>query len=465
MSQENKLNVLLQNEDTIAAVATGMGGAGIGIIRISGSNAIEIGNRIFVNPSEKKLITAKSHELIYGHIIDPMTKKDIDEVLISKMKAPHSYTAEDVVEINCHGGIVSLRKILKLVIQSGARLAEPGEFTKRAFLNGRIDLAQAEAVIDIINAKTEKSLESSMAQLEGKLSQKLEALDVILIEILSHMEVNIDYPEYDIEEISFSFVNQQIKTIINKIEEILEVAETGKIYREGITTAILGEPNVGKSSLLNTLLMENKAIVTDIPGTTRDTIEEYINIEGVPFKIIDTAGIRKTDNLVEKIGVEKSRALLDQTNLVIFMRDISQELSDEEIALLELLKNKQTIYVANKTDVISDAKTAIKEPWIPMSLIEDEGIEMLKKEMIKMVFEGTVNQDADYLLTNARHIQLLEATKNSLENAIKTMASQMPIELVSIDVMEALENLRGITGKAIGMDIIDQIFKNFCIGK
>ena len=459
------MEVLLQNEDTIAAVATGMGGAGIGIIRISGSQAVALGNQLFVNPRGKTLVAASSHELIYGRIVDPITEKDIDEVLISKMMAPHSYTAEDVVEINCHGGIVPMRKILKLVIQSGARLAEPGEFTKRAFLNGRIDLTQAEAVIDIINAKTEKSLEYSVAQLEGRLSQKLEELDEILVGILSHMEVNIDYPEYDIEEISYDFVNSQIRGLLTKIKEILVVAETGKIYREGITTAILGEPNVGKSSLLNTLLMENKAIVTDIPGTTRDTIEEYLNIEGIPFKIIDTAGIRETDNLVERIGVEKSRALLNQTNLVIFMRDISKELSAGEQELMELLKNRKTIYIANKTDAITGSDIAIPEPWIPMSLLEDQGIETLRQKMLEMVFAGTVNQDADYLITNTRHIQLLETTKNSLENAINTMANQMPLELVSIDIMEALEALRGITGKAVGMDIIDQIFKNFCIGK
>jgi len=453
------------NEDTIAAVATGMGGAGIGIIRISGNKAIEIGNRLFVNPKGRTLDAAKSHQLLYGRIIDPIAKKDIDEVLISKMKAPHSYTAEDVVEINCHGGIVPMRKILKLVIESGARLAEPGEFTKRAFLNGRLDLAQAEAVMDIINSKTEKSLEYSVAQLEGRLSEKLEELDQVLIDILSHMEVNIDYPEYDIEDITFQFIDDEIKNLIKKIEEILAVAETGKIYREGITTAILGEPNVGKSSLLNTLLMENKAIVTDVPGTTRDTIEEYINIEGIPFKMIDTAGIRETDNVVEKIGVEKSKALLNQTTLVIFMRDISKEMSDAEKEIMALLKNRKTIYIANKTDVIEGKEGEIPDPWIPMSLIEESGIEVLKNKMIEMVYEGNVSQEADYLITNTRQIQLLEKTKGSLENAVLTMNSQMPIELVSIDVMEALESLRGITGKTVGIDIINQIFKNFCIGK
>jgi len=459
------VEVLLLNDDTIAAVATGLGGAGIGIIRISGKNAVDIGNALFVNPKEKTLSEALSHQLLYGRIIDPVTKKEVDEVLISKMKAPHSYTAEDVVEINCHGGIVPLRKILSLVIKAGARLAEPGEFTKRAFLNGRLDLTQAESVMDIINAKTEKSLEYSVAQLEGRLSQKLKELDRALVGILAHMEVNIDYPEYDIEEISYEFVNKEIHKLMKIIEGILLVAQTGKIYREGITTAILGEPNVGKSSLLNTLLMEDKAIVTEIPGTTRDTIEEYINIQGIPFKIIDTAGIRETDNLIEKIGVEKSKKLLSQTNLVIFMRDISQEISPGEKELLELLKNRKTIYIANKTDSLKKEDCKIPEPWIPMSLLKEQGIEVLKNKMVNMVYDGTVNQDADYLITNTRHIQLLEKTKISLENAMVTMKTKMPIELVSIDIMDALESLRGITGKAVGIDIINQIFKNFCIGK
>jgi len=459
------VEVLLLNEDTIAAVATGLGGAGIGIIRISGEKAIEIGNALFINPKGKTLVAAASHQLLYGKMIDPSTKKDIDEVLISKMKAPHSYTAEDIVEINCHGGIVPLRKILGLVIKAGARLAEPGEFTKRAFLNGRLDLAQAESVIDIINAKTEKSLEYSVAQLKGRLSEKLEELDSILVGILAHMEVNIDYPEYDIEEISYEFINNAVLKLIATIEALLLVAETGKIYREGITTAILGEPNVGKSSLLNTLLMEDKAIVTEIPGTTRDTIEEYINIEGIPFKIIDTAGIRETDNVVEKIGVERSKKLLKQTNLVIFMRDVAKAISPGEHELLELLKNRKTIYIANKTDAMGNDGLKIEPPWIPMSLIKEQGIDLLKRKMVEMVYDGTVNQDADYLITNARHIHLLEEAKESLKNAMVTMDTSMPIELVSIDIMNALESIRGITGKAVGIDIINQIFKNFCIGK
>ncbi|MGL4607637.1 MAG: tRNA uridine-5-carboxymethylaminomethyl(34) synthesis GTPase MnmE [Eubacteriaceae bacterium] len=458
------MNNSLLCEDTITGIATGIGGAGIGIIRISGERAIEIGELLFKSPKGITLKEGENRSLLYGKMIDPETKKEIDEVLISKMIAPHSYTAEDVVEINCHGGIVSLRKILGCVVKEGARLAEPGEFTKRAFLNGRLDLAQAESVMDIINAKTEKSLEYSMRQLDGKLSQHIEGLDEIILGLLSHMEVNIDYPEYDIEDISYDYIQTKIMELLKEINRLLQVAETGKIYREGITTAILGEPNVGKSSLLNALLMENKAIVTEIPGTTRDTIEEYINIQGIPFKIIDTAGIRETDNVVEKIGVEKARKLLVQTNLVIFIRDVTKEPSLEEKALLKLLKDRKTIYCVNKMDQIP-MENEIEAPWIPMSILNDEGLDLLRSKMVEMVNEGIVDQEAEYIITNSRHIHLLEEMKKSLKNALETMESQMPLELVSIDLMEALEALRGISGKAVGMDIIDQIFKNFCIGK
>ena len=453
----------LLNEDTIAAVATGIGGAGIGIIRVSGEMAVKLVDPLFKNPKGKSLLKATSHQLLYGQIIDPQTNRDIDEVLVSKMIRPHSYTAEDVVEINCHGGIIPMRKILNLLLASGIRLAEPGEFTKRAFLNGRLDLTQAEAVMDIINAKTEEGLKYSVSQLEGKLSIHLEEIDKELLAILSHMEATIDYPEFDIEEVTAQEVKTAIARAVKNIDKVLEGSQAGKIYREGIVTAILGEPNVGKSSLLNTLLMENKAIVTDIPGTTRDIIEEYLNIEGIPFKIIDTAGIRETDNEVERIGVEKSRNLLEKANLVIFMRDSSKPFSEREEELMALLKNKNTIYIANKTDL--NQHEELPEPWIPMSLISEVGIGLLKEKMVEMVYGGEVNQEADYLVTNSRHINQLNMTKQHLANAQETMDSGMPVELISIDIMNALEALREITGKAVGMDIINQIFKNFCIGK
>ena len=407
---------------------------------------------------------AESHKLLYGNILEPEDGRIIDEVLVSKMKGPFSYTAEDVVEINCHGGIVSLKRILDAVIRSGARLAEPGEFTKRAFLNGRLDLAQAEAVMDIISAKTEKSLEYSVGQLEGKLSQRLTAIDDLLIDVMANVEANIDYPEYDIEEVTTAYLNDHIQQAMDMVDALLKASETGKIYREGITTAILGEPNVGKSSLLNTLLMENKAIVTEIPGTTRDIIEEYINIGGIPFKIIDTAGIRETDNLVEQIGVEKSRQLIKNTNLILFMTDLSRPFSEEEKTLIEELDPSKTIFIANKTDSMMETR-GVPEGWIPLSLKEDKGVEALKDKMLEMVMGGSVDQEADYIVNNVRHVHLLEEAMGCLKNALGTIDMGMPLELVSIDIKDGLEKIREITGRSVGSDIINQIFKNFCIGK
>ncbi len=458
------MNEAFLNEDTIAAVATGLGGAGIGIIRVSGPEAVSIVTRLFVSHAGKTVEDAESHKLLYGNILEPENGKIIDEVLVSKMKGPFSYTAEDVVEINCHGGIVSLKKILDAVIRSGARLAEPGEFTKRAFLNGRLDLAQAEAVMDIISAKTEKSLEYSVGQLEGKLSQRLDAIDALLIDVMANVEANIDYPEYDIEEVTTAYLNDHIHQAMDMVDALLKASETGKIYREGITTAILGEPNVGKSSLLNTLLMENKAIVTEIPGTTRDIIEEYINIGGIPFKIIDTAGIRETDNLVEQIGVEKSRQLIKNTNLVLFMTDLSRPFSDEEKTLIEELDPSKTLFIANKTDSRIEGRD-IPEGWLPLSLKEDEGIEVLKDKMLEMVMGGSVDQEADYIVNNVRHVHLLEEAMTCLKNALVTIDMGMPLELVSIDIKDGLEKIREITGRSVGSDIVNQIFKNFCIGK
>jgi len=456
--------IKIYDEDTIAAIATGMGGAGIGIIRISGEEAVAIAERLFQQKKGKSLKTAESHKLLYGYIVDPETEKPIDEVLVSKMNRPFSYTAEDVVEINCHGGIVPLQKILKTVLKQGARLAESGEFTKRAFLNGRLDLTQAEAVMDIISAKTEQSLNYSMGQLEGHLSEKIDEIDAVLMDMMMHIEANIDYPEFDIEKVSMTFLKARCEGVLQQIKKLLATAETGKIYREGITTAILGEPNVGKSSLLNYLLMENKAIVTDIPGTTRDVIEEYINIQSIPFKIIDTAGIRQTDNIVEKMGVDKARALIDRATLILFMRDVSKPLSDEEKKLLASLKDKKTVLIANKMDLCETPETLPKE-WLPLSLKTDEGIETLRDTMVKKVTSGLVSQEADYIISNTRHVQLLETTATALENALHTISLNLPLELISIDLRDALENLRQITGKVVEDDIINAIFKNFCIGK
>ena len=458
------MNHPLLREDTIAAIATGIGGAGIGIIRVSGPGAVALADPLFKNPAGKTLASAESHKLLYGHIIDPGTGRVVDEVLASKMAGPFSYTAEDVVEINCHGGIVSLKTILGLLLKAGVRLAEPGEFTKRAFLNGRIDLTQAEAVMDIISAKTEKSLEASVSQLEGKLSQRLDAIDDRLVDMLSDMEANIDYPEYDIEEETTAALEENISRVIAMIDALLKSAQTGRIYREGITTAILGEPNVGKSSLLNTLLMENKAIVTEIPGTTRDVIEEYVHIQGIPFKMIDTAGIRETDNVVEKIGVEKSRKLIRNTSLVLFLTDVTRPFSEAEQALVAELDPAKTIFVANKMDGV-EALPELPGEWLPVSLKADQGVEALKEKMVSMVMGGSVDQEADDVISNLRHIHLLEDARKCLAGGLETIDAGMPLELVSIDIKDALEKLREITGKAVGDDIVDRIFSKFCIGK
>ena len=463
------MEVLLLNEDTIAAVATGLGGAGIGIIRISGEKAIEIGNALFINPKGKTLVAAASHQLLYGKMIDPSTKKDIDEVLISKMKAPHSYTAEDIVEINCHGGIVPLRKILGLVIKAGARLAEPGEFTKRAFLNGRLDLAQAESVIDIINAKTEKSLEYSVAQLKGRLSEKLEELDSILVGILAHMEVNIDYPEYDIEEISYEFINNAVLKLIATIEALLLVAETGKIYREGITTAILGESNVGKSSLLNALVKEKRAIVTDVPGTTRDAIEEYISIEGIPVKIVDTAGIRETEDIVEKIGVQTSKDKINEADLVILILDSSMKLTHEDREIIEYIKEKKYIVLLNKSDLGGKIEKgelkSLKSKYITnISIKTGQGLNLVTENIKELFFKGEIKTEGVFV-TNIRHKEALIRARENLEASLNALEHTLAIDLASIDIRNAWMNLGEITGEVLEEDIIHKIFAEFCLGK
>lgn len=453
----------LLRDDTIAAIATGIGGAGIGIVRVSGPQAVELVEPLFDGVKGKKLAEGESHKLIYGQISDPLTGEVIDEALVSKMNGPHSYTAEDVVEINCHGGIVSLKAILKAVLVQGARLAEPGEFTKRAFLNGRLDLTQAEAVMDIISAKTQKSLSYSVAQLEGKLGDKLNHIDEQLMALMVDMEANIDYPEYEIPDVHRSDIEQTLTNCQKEIDVLLAQGQAGKIYREGITTAILGEPNVGKSSLLNSLLMENKAIVTDIPGTTRDTIEEYLNLDGIPFRVIDTAGIRETDNLVEEIGVKKSRALIEQADLVVFMTDLSRPLTSSEESIMAELNPERTIYVANKLDIKQQEEQ--REGWLELSLLTDEGIEALKQAMVEKVFAGGVDSEAEHILSNSRQIGLLEKARSSLSGGLETLNAGLPLELIAIDINDALTAIREISGKAIGEDVINNIFAKFCIGK
>ncbi|HOA79490.1 MAG TPA: tRNA uridine-5-carboxymethylaminomethyl(34) synthesis GTPase MnmE [Defluviitaleaceae bacterium] len=456
-------------DDTIAAISTPLGIGGIGIIRISGKDAFSIANSIFKSKKVKDLSLLKSHTIHYGNIVDG--DKIIDEVLVTLMKAPNTYTKEDVVEINCHGGIVSVKKVLEQVIKSGARLAEPGEFTKRAFLNGRIDLSQAEAVIDIINSKTDNSLKVAVNQLEGRLSNEIKSIMDKLIEMMAHIETSIDYPEYDLEEISYDNLKNSINEIRRKIKYLLDTADSGKILREGVKTVIVGKPNVGKSSLLNALVREQRAIVTSIPGTTRDVLEEYVNISGIPFKIIDTAGIRETEDLVEKIGVDRSKELLELADLIIFIIDLSVPLTEEDLYIMDLIKDRKTLIILNKTDketVINKEEIFNKfsnNKVVEMSTKNPKDIERLEEVLKAMFDEGHINLDDSAVVSNMRHKNALIKANNSLEDALKSIDADMPVDFLSIDLSNAYNYLGEITGETIEEDLINKIFSEFCLGK
>jgi tRNA modification GTPase len=455
--------------DTIAAIATSLSTSGIGIIRISGDDSFQIVHKIFKPHHEnKKLEQQKSHTIHYGHII--YKGEMVDEVLVSIMKAPHTFTREDIVEINCHGGIVVMQKILGIVLSQGARLAEPGEFTKRAFLNGRIDLSQAEAVIDLINAKTDLSLKSSVSQLEGSLTHRIKPIRRDLLEIIAHIEASIDYPEYDIEELNSDYLIHKIRKIKDAFYKLYETAEHGKILREGVKTAIIGKPNVGKSSLMNALLKEERAIVTEVPGTTRDTLEEFINIGGIPLKIIDTAGIRETNDLVEKIGVEKSKAYLKDADLIILMLDVSQSLDLKDREILESIRDKKAIIVLNKIDLdesleLEDIKKISNWPIIKVSIKNRSGLDHFEEIIRNLYFQGNINFNDQVYVTNVRHKNALERAINSLDAVIETIHMGLPEDCLAIDLKNAYEASGEIIGDALGENIIDQIFSQFCLGK
>ena len=455
-------------DDTIAAVATFPGNAGINIIRISGNNALKIAHEVFLDKNKQKKKTFKNRYLHYGYIVDK-DKKIIDEVLISYMKAPNTYTKEDVVEINCHGGIISSKKILETVLYHGCRPAERGEFTKRAFLNGRIDLAQAEAVIDIINSKTDYSHEISLNHLEGRLSKQINSVIDEIMDLLANIEVNIDFPEYDEDEITIEKVQELCNKLLPELNKLIKTADTGKILKEGIKTVILGKPNVGKSSLMNFLLNENRAIVTEIPGTTRDTIEEFVNIKGVPLRIIDTAGIRETDDKVEKIGVEKALEKVKEADLVIMVFDSSKELEKEDEQILDYIKNKKVIYIRNKTDLenkldLSSYKK-IEKQVINVSILQNLGLERIIKKIEELFFQGHLNVGDEPIINNVRHKNLLINAKNSLEEVLKSIDNNMTIDFLEIDLKDTVEQLGLIIGRSISDDLIDKIFDEFCIGK
>lgn len=455
--------IMNSNQDTIAAISTGTGSAGIGIIRISGPDAVGTAASLFVSATGKDLRTAEASKMYYGRIRNPQDDSVIDEVLIVKMNGPHSYTAEDVVEINCHGGIVPTRRILELVLAQGVRHADPGEFTKRAFLNGRIDLTQAESVMDVITAKSEKALEISVGQLSGSLRDKIREIDSQIIDMLVLIESNLDYPEYEIEQLTNEKITSGIENARTLAQKILEYGRNSYLMREGVRTAIIGKPNVGKSSLLNLLLGEERAIVTDIPGTTRDVIHEAILIGDIPFVITDTAGIRETEDQVEKIGVERSLSAAESADLILFLRDASEDLDDDEAAVIGTLDRNKTIFIANKSDKAEDVSRETN--WNYISVKTGEGIEDLKERMSRAVTGGSVEGSGNAVMLNERQENLLRQTIQRLDDARRAIDDGLSAEFYSVDLTEAGETLRQITGESLGEDVLDTIFERFCIGK
>lgn len=457
--------------DTIAAISTPPGEGGIGIVRISGDEALEIADRVYKLGS-KKISEQPTHTIHYGHVVNPRTDEQIDEVMVSIMRAPKTYTREDVVEINSHGGIVSVNKVLEAVLHNGARLAEPGEFTKRAFLNGRIDLSQAEAVMDVIRAKTDKAMHMAVTQLDGNLSRLIRNLRQEILNTLAQVEVNIDYPEYDdVEEMTSRLLVEKAEQVKAQVEALLETASQGKILREGLATAIIGRPNVGKSSLLNRLLKEEKAIVTEIAGTTRDVIEEYVSVKGVPLRLIDTAGIRETEDIVERIGVERSRKALSEADLILLVFNQSEPLTDEDKLLLEATEGHNRIIILNKMDLenkldlIELKKLVDPKSIVYTSIVTQAGLTELEGKIADMFFAGnTGEKDATYV-SNIRHIALLNETIEAFNEVIDGIEAGMPVDLVQIDMTRAWDLLGEITGDSVQDELITQLFSQFCLGK
>ena len=451
--------------DTITAIATPLGEGAIGIVRISGTEAVAIANRIFQG---KNLETVDSHTLNYGHILDPDKDEILDEVMVGVMRAPRTFTREDVIEINTHGGIAVTNEILQLILRQGARMAEPGEFTKRAFLNGRVDLTQAEAIMDIIRAKTDKAMNIAVKQLDGSLKDLIDNTRQEILNTLAQVEVNIDYPEYDdVEEMTTALLREKTQEFQTLLENLLRTARRGKILREGLSTAIIGRPNVGKSSLLNNLLREDKAIVTDIAGTTRDVIEEYVNIKGVPLKLIDTAGIRETDDIVEKIGVERSRQALAEADLILLVLNASEKLTEQDRALLALSDMTRRIVLLNKTDLKEEIEAEeLPEDVIRISVLENQNIDQIEERINQLFFDnaGIVEQDATYL-SNSRHISLIEQAFQSLQAVNEGLEFGMPVDLLQVDLTRTWQILGEITGDAAPDELITQLFSQFCLGK
>ena len=502
-------------DDTIAAISTPLGEGGIGIVRLSGKDAFKIADRLFHSPKGKKISDTPSHRIIYGFVKDPSTNDTVDEVLVSVMRSPNTYTREDIVEINCHGGMLPLRKVLELVIREGARLAEPGEFTKRAFLNGRLDLSEAEAVIDLIRAKTDESGRIALEQLKGRLSGKILKLREALTQICTFVEAYIDFPEEEIEISSKKEMMESAGSILAELESLLKTYEEGRFFREGLGAAIVGRPNVGKSSLLNALLQKDRAIVTNMPGTTRDIIEEYLNINGLPLRIIDTAGIRESHDMAEVEGVKRSLRAIEDADLVIAVVDGSEPLKNEDFEVLGKIKDKNAIIAINKSDLISpqerksDADSLINKVSFPLvgnpskerlrafilrsnatengsrsdksgsnsaltdyasrviyiSALKEDGIEELKGAIFNSCVKNWKEQKEGIIITNLRHKIAIQAAHDSLGNALRSMETNQPLEITAIDLRDALDRLGEIVGAVTTDDILNRIFSDFCIGK
>lgn len=453
--------------DTIAAISTPIGEGGISIVRMSGEDAIKIANRVFKG---KDLEAVDSHTIHYGYIVDPTKKMTIDEAMVSVLRAPKTFTREDIVEINCHGGIVVTNHILQLLLANGARMADPGEFTKRAFVNGRIDLTQAESVMDIVRAKTDKARQVAVGQLAGGLLTKIRQMRQEILDTLANVEVNIDYPEYDADQITAKQMTETSQKVIDQIDQLLQTTQEGTILRNGLATAIVGQPNVGKSSLLNYLTQSDKAIVTDVAGTTRDTLEEYVSVKGVPLKLIDTAGIHDTEDKVEKIGVERSQKALSQADLVLLLIDASHDLTEEDRKLLEMTADKKRIIVLNKMDLgqvltVDAVKELTGSKVVTTSILKQKNMADLEDMIKKLFFAGIENSNDQILVTNQRQTGLLNKAKQELLDVIKALEDEVPVDIAQIDFTGAWETLGEITGDSAPDELVNALFSQFCLGK
>ncbi|EHS7181484.1 tRNA uridine-5-carboxymethylaminomethyl(34) synthesis GTPase MnmE [Staphylococcus pseudintermedius] len=461
---------IVEQLDTITSISTPMGEGAIGIVRLSGHDAVEIADKLY--KGKHLLKDVPTHTINYGHIIDPETEEVVEEVMVSVLRAPRTFTREDIVEINCHGGILTINRVLELTMTYGARMAEPGEYTKRAFLNGRIDLSQAEAVMDFIRSKTDRASKVAMNQIEGRLSDLIKRQRQSILEILAQVEVNIDYPEYDdVEDATTEFLLERSQEIKQEIQKLLDTGVQGKIMREGLSTVIVGKPNVGKSSMLNNLIQDNKAIVTEVAGTTRDVLEEYVNVRGVPLRLVDTAGIRETEDIVERIGVERSRKALSEADLILFVLNYNEPLTEDDRKLYEVIKNEDAIVIINKTDLeqrldLAEVEKMVGDmPIIQTSMLQQQGIDELEIQISDLFFGGEVqSQDMTYV-SNSRHISLLKQAKNAIQDAIDAAEMGVPMDMVQIDLTRTWEILGEIIGESASEELIDQLFSQFCLGK